>query len=100
MSQCAIGAMLFFFFSSRRRHTRCYRDWSSDVCSSDLQGPRPDMPGRPDGAPDTWIGTAHVLTCIQPSAAQIGRVRACPREGLVRTAGGGVLVHEIRVRAS
>src|SRR5256884_2370628 len=25
-----------FFFSSRRRHTRCSRDWSSDVCSSDL----------------------------------------------------------------
>src|SRR5438128_4093253 len=25
-----------FFFSSRRRHTICYRDWSSDVCSSDL----------------------------------------------------------------
>src|SRR5207245_6756340 len=24
------------FLSSRRRHTRCYRDWSSDVCSSDL----------------------------------------------------------------
>src|SRR5256884_7828885 len=28
----------FFFFSSRRRHTRCSRDWSSDVCSSDLWG--------------------------------------------------------------
>src|SRR5256884_8436661 len=28
--------MIFFFFSSRRRHTRCSRDWSSDVCSSDL----------------------------------------------------------------
>src|SRR5690554_7381941 len=27
---------LLFFFSSRRRHTRCGRDWSSDVCSSDL----------------------------------------------------------------
>src|SRR5690349_24223486 len=27
---------LFFFFSSRRRHTRSLRDWSSDVCSSDL----------------------------------------------------------------
>src|SRR3989442_8633664 len=27
-----------FFFSSRRRHTRCGRDWSSDVCSSDLEG--------------------------------------------------------------
>src|SRR5437763_8564591 len=29
--------MLFFFFSSRRRHTRYIGDWSSDVCSSDLQ---------------------------------------------------------------
>src|SRR6266513_27079 len=28
----------FFFFSSRRRHTRSKRDWSSDVCSSDLDG--------------------------------------------------------------
>src|SRR5438445_1690942 len=27
----------FFFFSSRRRHTRYWRDWSSDVCSSDLR---------------------------------------------------------------
>src|SRR2546429_8015451 len=30
------GLGFFFFFSSRRRHTRCSRDWSSDVCSSDL----------------------------------------------------------------
>src|SRR3712207_9505336 len=29
---------MFFFFSSRRRHTRYWRDWSSDVCSSDLGG--------------------------------------------------------------
>src|SRR5690606_41128595 len=28
--------VFFFFFSSRRRHTRFSRDWSSDVCSSDL----------------------------------------------------------------
>src|SRR6266436_8635344 len=28
--------IVVFFFSSRRRHTRCSRDWSSDVCSSDL----------------------------------------------------------------
>src|SRR3712207_8829537 len=28
--------MYFVFFSSRRRHTRYWRDWSSDVCSSDL----------------------------------------------------------------
>src|SRR5216683_6078306 len=30
------GSIFFFFFSSRRRHTRSDRDWSSDVCSSDL----------------------------------------------------------------
>src|SRR5690242_21865151 len=30
-------ASVFFFFSSRRRHTRLTCDWSSDVCSSDLQ---------------------------------------------------------------
>src|SRR5256885_12225950 len=30
------GKVLFFFFSSRRRHTRLQGDWSSDVCSSDL----------------------------------------------------------------
>src|SRR5258707_3872825 len=29
--------LYFFFFSSRRRHTRYWRDWSSDVCSSDLK---------------------------------------------------------------
>src|SRR2546429_7305361 len=31
-----IHFVAYFFFSSRRRHTRCSRDWSSDVCSSDL----------------------------------------------------------------
>src|SRR3989442_9014691 len=34
-----------FFFSSRRRHTRCGRDWSSDVCSSDLRGESATGPG-------------------------------------------------------
>src|SRR3989449_5508778 len=33
---CVLSFCFFFFFSSRRRHTRCSRDWSSDVCSSDL----------------------------------------------------------------
>src|SRR6266542_2059510 len=40
---------IFFFFSSRRRHTRCYRDWSSDVCSSDL--PRSDSRTDRSGPP-------------------------------------------------
>src|SRR2546422_3419092 len=35
----------FFFFSSRRRHTRCSRDWSSDVCSSDLGDADTPEPG-------------------------------------------------------
>src|SRR6266702_3925588 len=34
--QCINLYCFFFFFSSRRRHTRWPRDWSSDVCSSDL----------------------------------------------------------------
>src|SRR5690625_7777751 len=33
--------LILFFFSSRRRHTRWPRDWSSDVCSSDLNRPKP-----------------------------------------------------------
>src|SRR5699024_11488856 len=33
---CSLVLFVFFFFSSRRRHTRSKRDWSSDVCSSDL----------------------------------------------------------------
>src|SRR5687768_18294377 len=38
---------VLFFFSSRRRHTRCSRDWSSDVCSSDLEvGQQRDDAGR------------------------------------------------------
>src|SRR2546422_10642201 len=41
--------MSFFFFSSRRRHTRCSRDWSSDVCSSDLMAFTTN--GAPRGAP-------------------------------------------------
>src|SRR3989337_3543900 len=36
MSLC-VASLFLLFFSSRRRHTRCYRDWSSDVCSSDLR---------------------------------------------------------------
>src|SRR5690554_1223784 len=43
--------MCLFFFSSRRRHTRCGRDWSSDVCSSDL----------PKIVPEKRLGTAYSL---------------------------------------
>src|SRR5438874_13795818 len=54
MRGCMYGltvvACLFFFFSSRRRHTRSLRDWSSDVCSSDLLA-RPGQ-ARDKAAPD------------------------------------------------
>src|SRR6266542_5039596 len=46
--------MVFFFcFSCRRRHTRCYRDWSSDVCSSDL-------------AAQTWLARQQELLLPVP----------------------------------
>src|SRR2546429_2169332 len=38
------GDLASVFFSSRRRHTRCSRDWSSDVCSSDLHHGDPQGP--------------------------------------------------------
>src|SRR5207245_8581579 len=52
----SMALFLACFFSRRRRHTSCYRDWSSDVCSSDLQPPLPrerlilphDAPGAGD----------------------------------------------------
>src|SRR5215510_8751030 len=43
------GYVFFFFFSSRRRHTRWPRDWSSDVCSSDLGGGRARRPSQGAG---------------------------------------------------
>src|SRR5690606_39395338 len=47
--------LFFFFFSSRRRHTRFSRDWSSDVCSSDL-GTRTFTMIKPDAVEAGSIG--------------------------------------------
>src|SRR2546430_9671647 len=49
LSDIYILFWLFFFFSSRRRHTRFDCDWSSDVCSSDLGAPLPCGRRRPWG---------------------------------------------------
>src|ERR1035441_4109468 len=57
----------FFFFSSRRRHTRCLSDWSSDVCSSDLSSI--SRTGRPIRA-----GTSP---CAPPSAASRCATSGC-----------------------
>src|SRR5262245_63760339 len=42
-----LSCSYFFFFSSRRRHTRCLSDWSSDVCSSDLAQDLEDVSRKP-----------------------------------------------------
>src|SRR6266536_5760507 len=43
--------IVFFFFASRRRHTRSTRDWSSDVCSSDLLR---SLEATPNNLPRQW----------------------------------------------
>src|SRR5690606_39676958 len=61
------------FFSSRRRHTRFSRDWSSDVCSSDLDNARVLSGMRPTGALHlghlhgvlkNWIELQHEYECF------------------------------------
>src|SRR5690606_20144350 len=52
-------SLVLFFFSSRRRHTRFSRDWSSDVCSSDLEGRLPDMLVAALGGGSNAIGLFH-----------------------------------------
>src|SRR5207253_3172500 len=59
---------VFFFFSSRRRHTRWPRDWSSDVCSSDLSAFleivfRPKG-GSPPGRKTISRNAEWLLTCV------------------------------------
>src|SRR2546421_183810 len=84
----------FFFFSSRRRHTRSDRDWSSDVCSSDLPPPRDgasrgggvaecvppprdrispcaDRPAVRHGAPPPRVTFLHPLALLGLAAAGI-----------------------------
>src|SRR5690242_21463350 len=46
---CVALVFYFFFFSSRRRHTRLTCDWSSDVCSSDLDDLLRRVPADPPG---------------------------------------------------
>src|SRR5437867_9583518 len=60
--------ILFFFFSSRRRHTRSYGDWSSDVCSSDLV----NFPKQLDWTTSAW-GTPE--TELDSAGAAVENVR-------------------------
>src|SRR3712207_6504533 len=72
-----------FFFSSRRRHTRYWRDWSSDVCSSDLGGWRRDHdpPGLrlPPGVHHRAPSAANVLVVPLPRP-RVDRLADAPEE--------------------
>src|SRR6266536_4328703 len=85
--------LFFFFFSSRRRHTRSTRDWSSDVCSSDLTAAVPasragGVRGRGAGKehPERGSATGAVLD-PGASAVEVGELgdqrQADPRAGRV-----------------
>src|SRR6266702_5682989 len=77
-----------FFFSSRRRHTRWPRDWSSDVCSSDLRASGwPRLPWASSGR----VGPAHpapplgrALVLVQPAP---GAILLRPRHGVAEALG-------------
>src|SRR5437870_9608328 len=64
----------FFFFSSRRRHTRWPRDWSSDVCSSDLINAPCTLPTPAQGMM-TWAGVGNVQGALMRAGAHKGSVQ-------------------------
>src|SRR5258707_15482766 len=63
-----------FFFSSRRRHTRYWRDWSSDVCSSDLWQEVQALPW----STEIVALTCGIQDCLRPPSSLLKRPRqAC-----------------------
>src|SRR5690606_40891422 len=106
-----------FFFSSRRRHTRFSRDWSSDVCSSDLPaphhlyhrqpiGPRALPPNPRWHRPEHGAGRAVFLLALAVAlfgawAAFHGEIgRASCRERVEVAVGGGSLNAERQTQNS
>src|SRR2546429_2575117 len=71
--------LTFFFFSSRRRHTRCSRDWSSDVCSSDLSFvdqatiTGESMPAEKIRGTSVYAGTINQSGALEIQVDRMGR---------------------------
>src|SRR3712207_8759123 len=63
-------SLLRFFFSSRRRHTRYWRDWSSDVCSSDLITSKVFTPVGP-GPNDRGLSRYHILRELERTLTRL-----------------------------
>src|SRR6266704_1587216 len=72
----------FFFFSSRRRHTRSKRDWSSDVCSSDLIGNRPHPLVARDSEPYLVLDADQICKPLRAFA----RIRVLDHHGRLEIA--------------
>src|SRR3712207_7827534 len=66
--------MVLFFFSSRRRHTRYWRDWSSDVCSSDLGMTCASCVGRVERALEKVPGVLEANVNLANERATVGYV--------------------------
>src|SRR3712207_7639906 len=64
----------YFFFSSRRRHTRYWRDWSSDVCSSDLQESKKECPGIAVTSSEAVGTTTFCRETAEATASMAGAV--------------------------
>src|SRR3712207_7469264 len=77
----------FVFFSSRRRHTRYWRGWSSDVCSSDLGG-SPARPGRA-GLPGRAVPLPRLVHGRRAARAAPGAHGLAGRGGGDRESGVG-----------
>src|SRR5699024_11323092 len=104
---CVVG---FFFFSSRRRHTRSKRDWSSDVCSSDLPRRAGSVCGQQSATAQhrlrPWVATPELpvrlhLRAARPAgqqraAEEIGRA-SCRERG--QDSGGGASRKNITVNS-
>src|SRR2546430_11788055 len=86
--RCRIAGLdLFFFFSSRRRHTRFDCDWSSDVCSSDLSTVLLAMQGAALTFAQIRLGLADGMDYLES--------RSVPRTASARALTGAGAVREI-----
>src|SRR6476620_9245863 len=65
------GYDFVFFFSSRRRHTRYWRDWSSDVCSSDLSAASPASRCNP-ARPTVPTGPIDRKSVVEGKSVELG----------------------------
>src|SRR6267142_5791554 len=94
--------MFLFFFSSRRRHTRLTCDWSSDVCSSDLE-PQRQLDPDPvhDQAHDVggqllWLATARQRVAAGPGIEQVEQcLRGERRVHLPQLAGLDAVIEDL-----